>query len=361
MVLGQDPEESTAAPTRVAWTQSRSPSLALLPGLGVGGAQLGVEFVDLGLVALLQLRSLHLERRREAVVVNIESLAEFIDPRFHKDGLDELKALDLVRLADRGEVLEDRLLELRVGADLQEVVGGGEALLLRPDGQVVQLRHHHRDQVRLHAVAVDEDLADELAAAEDVLEVLGSDVLAVGQLEDVLLPVDDRERAVGVPPPDVAGVKPAVLVEAGLAVGLVAVVARKDIEALEAHLAARELVRRQVPHLGHVHQLDFGAGQRRSNRAGHVVAGWGRHGASAVLGEAVPLEDVGLEDHLEEVKQMGGHWGRPSDHDPHAPSEPSFGLIEDEFVPDRAALALAGMLGLLLQGLLEHRFLDEGR
>ena len=48
----------------------------------------------------------------------------------------------------------------------------------------------------LQAVAVDEHLQHHNAAHVHVLDLLRGDVLALGQLEDVLFPVDDPERPV---------------------------------------------------------------------------------------------------------------------------------------------------------------------
>jgi len=48
----------------------------------------------------------------------------------------------------------------------------------------------------LQAVSVDVELRHRLAPDVDVLDLLGGDVLALRQLEDVLLPVDDHQRAV---------------------------------------------------------------------------------------------------------------------------------------------------------------------
>lgn len=43
---------------------------------------------------------------------------------------------------------------------------------------------------------MNEDLSHGVAVDVDVLDLLGSDVLALSQLKDVLLPVDDLQRAV---------------------------------------------------------------------------------------------------------------------------------------------------------------------
>lgn len=48
----------------------------------------------------------------------------------------------------------------------------------------------------LQTVSMNEDLSHGVAVDVDVLDLLGSDVLALSQLKDVLLPVDDLQRAV---------------------------------------------------------------------------------------------------------------------------------------------------------------------
>lgn len=59
-----------------------------------------------------------------------------------------------------------------------------------------EVGHQDADEARLVAVAVDEDLQDVRTLSVDVLDLGGGNVLALGQLEDVLLAVDDLKRAV---------------------------------------------------------------------------------------------------------------------------------------------------------------------
>ena len=64
------------------------------------------------------------------------------------------------------------------------------------------------DEARFERFAVDENLRHVRRLRVHVLDLLRRDVLALRQLEDVLLPVDDFERPVGVESADVASVKP---------------------------------------------------------------------------------------------------------------------------------------------------------
>jgi hypothetical protein len=72
---------------------------------------------------------------------------------------------------------------------------------------------HHADQARLQRLAVHEALGDQRAPGVHVFDLLGGDVLALGQLEDVLLAVHDLQGPGGHPPADVARVQPALPVE----------------------------------------------------------------------------------------------------------------------------------------------------
>ena len=66
-----------------------------------------------------------------------------------------------------------------------------------PRQENLLVRDDHGDERRHQRVAVDEALRDKLASRVDVLNLLGRDVLALRQLEDVLLAVDDLEPAAG--------------------------------------------------------------------------------------------------------------------------------------------------------------------
>ena len=72
-----------------------------------------------------------------------------------------------------------------------------------------------------------------------VLEVLGSDVLAAGRHDDVLLAVRDHEEAVVVDVPDVAGVHEALVVEDLTRRRVVVVVAGEDRVRADQDLAVR--------------------------------------------------------------------------------------------------------------------------
>jgi predicted RNA-binding protein associated with RNAse of E/G family len=63
----------------------------------------------------------------------------------------------------------------------------------------LSVRHDYSNQNVLQRVAVDEHLGNQGGSNEYVLDLFSGDILALAQLEDVLLSVDDLEGAVGQP------------------------------------------------------------------------------------------------------------------------------------------------------------------
>jgi hypothetical protein len=80
--------------------------------------------------------------------------------------------------------------------------------------------------VLVERVGVDVDLRAERGRAVHVLDPFDSDVFALGELDEVLDPVDDLEAAQVVDRGNVAGSEPAVFRESLASLGLVLVVAR---------------------------------------------------------------------------------------------------------------------------------------
>jgi hypothetical protein len=62
--------------------------------------------------------------------------------------------------------------------------------------QIAGVGHHYGHHKVLQRVAVDDDLRNEWRTQVDVLDLLGADILALRELEQVLLPVDYLQRAV---------------------------------------------------------------------------------------------------------------------------------------------------------------------
>ena len=145
------------------------------------------------------------------------------------------------------------------------------------------------DQVR-PPVPDHERLRDPGGGPEGRLHTLRRHVLPVGGHDDVLLAVRDRQEAVAVEEPDVAGAEPALVVEDLPRLGLVQVVAGEHVLAPDQDLPVRG-----DPHLD--------PGQGRTDRAHPVTVRPvdGRHGRA--LGEAVPLEDRDAQ-RLEQLRHL---------------------------------------------------------
>jgi hypothetical protein len=89
-----------------------------------------------------------------------------------------------------------------------------------------RIRHDEENEVFVKRVGVDVDLRAQRWGAVYVLDPFDSDVFALGELDEVLDPVDDLEAAQVVDRGNVARSEPAVFREGLASLGLVLVVAR---------------------------------------------------------------------------------------------------------------------------------------
>ena len=101
----------------------------------------------------------------------------------------------------------------RSGSSMRCVEVAGLAVLLGPGRERLAVDGDERGDERL-SVADDEALVDEGVGPEAVLEDGGRDVLAAGGHQDLLLAAGDADEALVVDLADVAGVEPAVAVDA---------------------------------------------------------------------------------------------------------------------------------------------------
>ena len=136
----------------------------------------------------------------------------------------------------------------------------GDAPPLRPLLDSALSRHHDGDHTRLEGVTVHVALGDVVTVTVDPLNVLRSHVVTIGQLEDLLLVVDDLQGPVGLPLADVPGVEPALAVHHGGGHLGVPVVAEEHIGALDTHLTLALVS--PVLHVGDVLKLDVVTGKR---------------------------------------------------------------------------------------------------
>ena len=184
--------------------------------------------VDVGGEVLRDHGALHLQRRRDVVVVGGE-----VD-RQDDELADRLGPGDrLVRVVDRGLELGE---QVRIISQVRRGRVGWLAVLLLP---VLERLRVQRDQARDErlVVADDHDLADQRVRPQPVLEHGRGDVLAARGDDELLLAAGDAQEALVVQRAEVAGVQPAVGVERLLGRCLVLPVAAEDDLAAEQDLA----------------------------------------------------------------------------------------------------------------------------
>src|SRR5207253_7057674 len=107
---------------------------------------------------------------------------------------------------------------------------GRNAVLPRPAADLVRVERDERDAV-FPVVADHDGLAHVWLELQEILDLLGRDVLPARRLEEILLPVRDAEEPVRVELPDVARVEPAVRVPALRRRLRTLVVAERDVRA----------------------------------------------------------------------------------------------------------------------------------
>mmetsp|Transcript_15960 Transcript_15960/g.38838 ORF Transcript_15960/g.38838 Transcript_15960/m.38838 type:complete len:608 (-) Transcript_15960:73-1896(-) len=210
------------------------------------------------------------------------------------------------------------------------------AVLLGPRHEHLIVGHHHGHEVRFQGVAVHEALRDELAACVHVLDLLGRDILALRQLKDVLLAVDDLEAPAGEPQPDIPRVQPALCVHHLVRLVLRLVVPQEHAGSAHAHLAARVgLVSRGVVHLCHAVQLDLAARHGRPHVPAGKVALVRLADDACALRHAVPLEHHPSEANAQELHHLRADGRAARGHVPHAPAQLLAQLGEHQLLPQQ--------------------------
>ena len=160
-----------------------------------------VHAAELLLIVLLDRLALQLESGRHEAGLGGPQL------RDEGDVAGQLEALEAGLLAVGADLLQHGLGELALGADLLE------ALVLQTHrlgevGDLVAVGDAEGHAEGLRALAVDADVVHERAGLEHGLDLAEGDVLAVLQLDQVLLAVHDLDGAVVPELADVAGLEP---------------------------------------------------------------------------------------------------------------------------------------------------------
>ena len=159
------------------------------------------EEIDLSLV------SLEFEGRSQQIVVNAEHLASDVNLS------GDFKAEEAAFLALRLDFIEKEGLDLIRFEDLL-VRTEVDSVFLSPLFKLRLLWDYDSHNVGLEGVTVDKDLSDVEGLPDLLLNLVGSDVLTLSKLEDVLLSVNDLKGTVGEENTDIASVNPALFVDA---------------------------------------------------------------------------------------------------------------------------------------------------
>lgn len=287
----------------------------------------------------LGLRTLDLEGRGEDLVLDGEGVG------LEVDRLGKFKAAQLSFLANLGELVQDSLVDIGVLAQLlvaQFLASNAGQLGSHKGVERLGLRHDDGDETVLQRVTVQEDLGHNGVLGVYVLDLLGSNVLTLGELENVLLAVNDDEAAKLVEGGDITAVVPALLVQRLTRLLLVLIIAHKDIGAADAELTAGVGVGRQVVHLGNVYKLELVAGEWNTDMAGAVLILVVNAGRGAGLGGTVALTHVAAQSNTQELHDVGTQRGRAANNETNAATQSLAHLVEDDAIPDGMGVALAG-------------------
>ena len=185
-----------------------------------------------------------------------------------------------------------------------------------------------------------------------MLNLVGSDVLTLSKLEDVLLSVNYLKGTVSEENTDIASVNPALFVDAISGLLGLTEVTLKVVVALVAHFTTRGgatlliSILRGVVHIRDVYELNVETLEGATDMAtGRILAPCDGCGGSA-LGLTVALENLAAEGDLKELEYLLSDGGGSGDHDADTTSEHVFELIEDKFVIDcMSCLGLGRKIG----------------
>ena len=201
-----------------------------------------VHGIDLSLVHFTGLMSLKLKRWCECIVFDREQLAGKMN------SLGFFEAGELVGYGQTLHISADNFLELGIFADRGKIAL--DVILASPVHGPGLLGDDYADAAVLKRVAVHEALSDHWRQAHDILDLLRSDILTLRQLEDVLRPVNDLDRAVREDLNDVTRLEPAGMIKRISRLAWHLVIAIKDGWTFEQDLASWIwLIRHQVIHI----------------------------------------------------------------------------------------------------------------
>mmetsp|Transcript_18261 Transcript_18261/g.51148 ORF Transcript_18261/g.51148 Transcript_18261/m.51148 type:complete len:458 (+) Transcript_18261:261-1634(+) len=304
--------------------QSLGPTALLLQG--------GIHLIHMLLVVLEQLRALELEGGGHQIPLHVKRLGVEVH------SLHKLKALQLVCPANSIEPIHNHLLHLVIAAEGFEVAL--DLVLLCPRHQLRLQRHGDSHQHAFIAVSIHPDLLQHLKLLQCALHLLHRNVLTLGELENILFPVNDLQVSGLDDLTNVSSVEPAISILCLLGEVITLVVTIKHGGALDANLSPGRVGQGIVVHVRDGLEADADAGQRGAHIATHA-AGQANRGAGHGLGQAVALDNIAHHGNLEELFDVHAQRRCARHNQLHAATQGLLDLREHELVEERRRLLLS--------------------
>ena len=223
--------------------------------------------------------TLQLERWRQEIVLNRKEL------RIQVDVLDVLESFQIVRLSMRLQRGQNVLLDLVQLAHLSQSLSG-QAVSGSPLLQDILVRDDNGNQCGLMRITVHKGLSDKFVVDVDVLNLFWRDVLTLGQLEDVLLAIDNFQTSLRVPHTNIARMDPTITIQRlGYTIRVILrrmsdtclvielVIALEAVVSTETNFTTREwLILARVSHFRNIDQLNFSTWEWSSDVADTIVS-----------------------------------------------------------------------------------------
>src|SRR3989338_5512237 len=171
----------------------------------------------------------------------------------------ELEAFELPFTTSLAKRTEDVLDDVLITADGIEIGGIGDRLSFGPRNEGVRIWNDDGNQARLERVTIDEDLLYVFVLQEARFDLLGSNILALRELEDVLLTIDDGEGTIGIHETNISSVEPPIDIDSLFGLVRLVIVPVEDVGSANENLSSGRVIGGEIVHVGDVFELDLGA------------------------------------------------------------------------------------------------------
>jgi len=256
-------------------------------------SQLDVHGVNLSLIGFLALVTFQFESGCENVVLNREGiggkekLVWFLDTR------------ELVSLGDHVQAVLHCSSEVFVVAESAHICSF--AVRSCPLLSVNFIDNDNSDTTVLERVAINHNLRNIVGQDIFVLELLGSNVLTLRELEDILYAIDDLKTTVGVEQADITRAEPAFIVKGLFCLCWDFIVASGYIRSHHLDLSTRiRLVIGGIVHGRNISEAELNTMKRASNVSWSRIIRSSDATSSSSLSQTVAFHEWAAEAHLEE-------------------------------------------------------------